>query len=87
MQYHRQAVTANGLTKHFGDFIAVDQIDFSVNRGEIFGFLGPNGSGKTTTIRMMLGLLKPTSGIVDVLDVPVAQRPEEIRPKVGYMSQ
>ena len=52
-------VTAKGLTKRFGDFTAVDNIDFNVERGEIFGFLGPNGSGKTTTIRMVLGLYPP----------------------------
>lgn len=86
---HNQEIagSAQGLSKHFGDFVAVDQIDFSIHRGEIFGFLGPNGSGKTTTIRMMLGLLKPTSGKVEILGIPVAERPEDIRPKVGYMSQ
>ena len=81
------AITARGLTKRFGDFTAVDGIDFEVRRGEIFGFLGPNGAGKTTTIRMMLGLLKPTAGTVEVLGVPVAEQPERIRPRVGYMSQ
>jgi ABC-2 type transport system ATP-binding protein len=81
------AIVARGLTKRFGDFTAVDGIDFEVRRGEIFGFLGPNGSGKTTTIRMMLGLLQPTAGTVEVLGVPVAERAKEIRPHVGYMSQ
>jgi ABC-2 type transport system ATP-binding protein len=81
------AIIARGLTKKFGDFTAVDGIDFEVHRGEIFGFLGPNGSGKTTTIRMMLGLLKPTQGTVDVLGVPVLEHPERIRSRVGYMSQ
>ena len=62
MEPQTTAVTAHGLTKKFGDFTAVNNIDFQVRRGEIFGFLGPNGSGKTTTIRMLLGLLQPTSG-------------------------
>lgn len=87
MEADHLAVTARGLVKKFGDFTAVDGIDFEVRRGEIFGFLGPNGSGKTTTIRMMLGLLQPTDGEVQVLGVPVARRPELIRPRVGYMSQ
>ena len=80
-------ITSRGLTKHFGDFIAVDHIDFDVYRGEIFGFLGPNGSGKTTTIRMMLGLLPPSEGTVNVLGVQVTDLPEDIRFRVGYMSQ
>lgn len=81
------AIVAQGLTKRFDGFTAVDNIDVEVRRGEIFGFLGPNGAGKTTTIRMMLGLLTPTAGSVEVLGVPVAQRPREIRPHVGYMAQ
>lgn len=81
------AVQAGGLVKRFGDFTAVDGIDFEVHRGEIFGFLGPNGSGKTTTIRMLLGLLKPSVGNVIVLGVPVVSHPEKIRPHIGYMSQ
>jgi ABC-2 type transport system ATP-binding protein len=87
MQNNDSAITARGLTKRFGDFTAVAGIDFDVRRGEIFGFLGPNGSGKTTTIRMMLGLLQPSSGTVEVLGVPMNERPEQIRPRVGYMSQ
>jgi ABC-2 type transport system ATP-binding protein len=81
------AIHAQGLVKRFGDFIAVNGIDFRVQHGEIFGFLGPNGSGKTTTIRMMLGLLKPTQGHVEVLGYSVNDEPEKIRPHVGYMSQ
>ncbi|MEJ2550001.1 MAG: ABC transporter ATP-binding protein [Anaerolineales bacterium] len=84
---NNRAIIARDLTKQFGDFTAVDGIDFEVHRGEIFGFLGPNGSGKTTTIRMMLGLLKPTQGTVQVLGVPVLEHPERIRSRVGYMSQ
>ena len=87
MQTNQFAIIARGLTKRFGDFTAVDGIDFGVQRGEIFGFLGPNGSGKTTTIRMMLGLLRPTNGTVQVLGVPVAEHAARIRPRVGYMSQ
>jgi ABC-2 type transport system ATP-binding protein len=87
MESDNLAITARGLTKRFGDFTAVDSIDFEVRRGEIFGFLGPNGSGKTTTIRMMLGLLQPTAGNVAVLGVDMAGRAKEIRPRVGYMSQ
>ena len=80
-------IKARGLIKRFGDFVAVAGIDFEVKRGEIFGLLGPNGSGKTTTIRMTLGLLKPTEGAVDVLGMPVVEQPELILPRVGYMSQ
>jgi ABC-2 type transport system ATP-binding protein len=80
-------IKARGLIKRFGDFAAVAGVDFEVKRGEIFGLLGPNGSGKTTIIRMTLGLLKPTEGTVDVLGVPVAEQPELILPRVGYMSQ
>ena len=87
MTSNDMAIIARGLTKQFGDFAAVDGIDFEVRRGEIFGFLGPNGSGKTTTIRMMLGLLKPTQGSVEGLGVPVIEHPERIRSRVGYMSQ
>lgn len=81
------SVIAQGLVKRFGDFTAVGGIDFKVRRGEIFGFLGPNGSGKTTTIRMLLGLLQPTEGTAEVLGIPVTEHPETIRPRVGYMSQ
>jgi ABC-2 type transport system ATP-binding protein len=81
------AVEARGLTKQFGDFVAVDHIDFAVERGEIFGFLGPNGSGKTTTIRMLLGLIAPTAGEARVLDIDIAREPEAIARRVGYMSQ
>jgi len=87
MQNNTPAITARSITKRFGDFTAVAGIDIDVRRGEIFGFLGPNGSGKTTTIRMMLGLLQPTSGTVEVLGVPMNKHPERIRPRVGYMSQ
>jgi len=81
------AISSSGLTKQFGDFVAVDSVDFEVYHGEIFGFLGPNGSGKTTTIRMMLGLLQPTQGSVQVLGLSVDKDTRKIRPRVGYMSQ
>ncbi|MCD6284751.1 MAG: ABC transporter ATP-binding protein, partial [Anaerolineae bacterium] len=87
MTSNSPAIVGRGLTKRFGDFVAVDGIDFEVQRAEIFGFLGPNGAGKTTTIRMMLGLLKPTAGEVEVLGVTVAEHPQEIRTRIGYMSQ
>lgn len=87
MKDQRTTIFVEGLKKNFGDFTAVNGVDFQVNRGEIFGFLGPNGSGKTTTIRMMLGLLAPTAGKVQVLDIPVIENPGALRSKVGYMSQ
>jgi ABC-2 type transport system ATP-binding protein len=83
----KRSIRARGLEKRFGDFTAVAGIDFDVHGGEIFGFLGPNGSGKTTTIRMMLGLIAPTRGRVEVLGIDVQRQPESIRPRVGYMSQ
>jgi ABC-2 type transport system ATP-binding protein len=81
------AVVVRDLTKTFGHFTAVDQVSFSVARSHIFGFLGPNGSGKTTTIRMLLGLLRPTSGLAEVLGVDVGRHPEKVRARLGYMSQ
>jgi ABC-2 type transport system ATP-binding protein len=87
MENNNTAIEARGLRKVFGDFPAVAGIDFDVRRGEIFGFLGPNGSGKTTTIRMLLGLLQPTAGSIEVLGVATNEHPEAIRPRIGYMSQ
>jgi len=87
MRPQTTAVTAQGLTKEFGDFTAVNNIDFYVHRGEIFGFLGPNGSGKTTTIRMLLGLLQPTSGTINLLGLDTSHDIAELRRRVGYMSQ
>jgi ABC-2 type transport system ATP-binding protein len=81
------AIHTEALTKTFDHFVAVDHIAFTVERGQIFGFLGPNGSGKTTTMRMLLGLLRPTSGVAKVLDVDVAHHPERVRSRLGYMSQ
>jgi ABC-2 type transport system ATP-binding protein len=87
MEGNHLAVEVCGLTKCFGDFTAVAGVDLDVRQGEIFGLLGPNGSGKTTTIRMMLGLLQPTAGTVQVLGVPVDRYAGAIRPRIGYMSQ
>lgn len=81
------AVQAVELTKRFDDFTAVDHIDFTIERGEIFGFLGPNGAGKTTTIRMLLGLLRPTDGEATVLGYDIVTQSEEIKKRIGYMSQ
>ncbi len=80
-------VHTDALTKRFGLFTAVDGVSFEIPAGEVVGFLGPNGSGKTTTIRMLLGLLQPTSGNADVLGFDVRKNPEEIRERVGYVSQ
>ncbi len=87
MNSNTTVILVEDLTKRFGEFTAVNQINFQVKRGEIFGFLGPNGSGKTTTIRMMLGLMQPTLGSIQVLNMDVSRRGKEIRPQVGYMSQ
>jgi ABC-2 type transport system ATP-binding protein len=76
-----------GLTKRFGNFTAVDNVSFSVKRGEVIGYLGPNGSGKTTTIRMLCGLMRPTSGTARIMGVDVVKQPEDIKPHIGYMSQ
>lgn len=81
------SVTVKKLVKKFGDFAAVDGIDLSVRKGEVFGFLGPNGAGKSTTIRMLCGLLTPTSGDAIVAGFDVAQKPEQVRQNIGYMSQ
>jgi ABC-2 type transport system ATP-binding protein len=77
----------HGLTKKFGDFTAVDHVSFTVEPGEVLGYLGPNGSGKTTTIRMLCGLLTPTEGAARVLGIDVFRHPDEIKPLIGYMSQ
>jgi len=81
------AIAVRDLTRKFGSFVAVDRITFEVGRGEIFGFLGANGAGKSTTIRMMCGLLKPTSGTVEVDGVDVSRDPERVKSRIGYMSQ
>src|SRR5512141_1472125 len=76
-----------GLTKKFGDFTAVDHVSFTVQPGEVIGYLGPNGSGKTTTIRMLCGLMVPTSGTAKIMGIDVSKDPEGVKPHIGYMSQ
>jgi ABC-2 type transport system ATP-binding protein len=80
-------VITEGLTRLFGDFVAVDHVSFKVDPGEVVGYLGPNGSGKTTTIRMLLGLLKPSDGHATVLGYDAFRQSEEVRARAGYMSQ
>ena len=80
-------ITADGLTKKFGSFTAVDNISFSVRRGEIFGFLGANGAGKTTAMRMLCGLSRPTAGRAVVAGYDVGEQPEQVKRHIGYMSQ
>jgi ABC-2 type transport system ATP-binding protein len=81
------AISVQDLERRFGDFIAVDRISFSVKKGEIFGFLGSNGSGKSTTIRMLCGILTPTSGRGIVAGYDIWTESEEIKQSIGYMSQ
>ena len=82
-----KVITANNLTKRFGDFTAVDNISFDVHKGEIFGFLGANGAGKTTAMRMLCGLSLPTSGEARVAGFDVYKENEKIKKSIGYMSQ
>jgi ABC-2 type transport system ATP-binding protein len=84
---NEKVITANLLTKRFGDFIAVDHISFDVHKGEIFGFLGANGAGKTTAMRMLCGLSLPSSGKATVAGLDVYQDNEKIKRSIGYMSQ
>ncbi|HUR47577.1 MAG TPA: ABC transporter ATP-binding protein [Candidatus Saccharimonadales bacterium] len=80
-------ISCEGLTKKFGSFTAVDHVTFSVTRGSIFGFLGPNGSGKSTVIRMLCGILQPTGGKAEVAGIDVVNSANELKGKIGYMSQ
>jgi len=84
---NNHAVETIDLSKKFGDFTAVDQVNFTVDPGEIFGFLGPNGAGKTTTMRMLMGLLKPTSGSATILGLDIVSQKAEVHQRIGYMSQ
>ncbi len=81
------AIVVRDLTRRFGKFVAVDHVSFTVRTGEIFGFLGSNGAGKSTTIRMLCGLLRPTSGAATVGGVDVSRDPEGVKARIGYMSQ
>ena len=81
------AIEVRGLSRRFGQFVAVDDLSFDVARGEIFGFLGSNGAGKSTTIRMLCGLLRPSSGTALVGGIDVAADPEGVKQRIGYMSQ
>ena len=80
-------ISVQNLTRKFGDFVAVDHINFEIGAGEVVGYLGPNGSGKTTTIRMLLGLLEPNDGKAIVLGYDAFKQSEEVRKRAGYMSQ
>jgi len=81
------AIRTRGLTRRFGDLVAVDRVDLEVPKGSIYGFLGPNGCGKSTTIRMLCGLLLPSEGGATVLDIDVVANPEAIKARIGYMTQ
>ena len=80
-------IQTRNLTKRFGDFTAVDRLNIQVERGKIFAFLGANGSGKSTTIRMLIGLLRPTEGTVEVDGVDVIHHPRRVRDRIGYMGR
>ena len=80
-------ILAHDLTKRFDSFMAVDHVSFSIQAGEVVGYLGPNGSGKTTTMRMLLGLLRPSEGGASVLGYDIVHQSEQVRRRVGYMSQ
>lgn len=84
---HNPVIRAVGLTKRFGDFTAVDHISFEVSAGEIFGFLGANGAGKTTAMRMLCGLSRPTEGEGFVAGYDIARQSEAVKKNIGYMSQ
>lgn len=81
------AIVARGLTRTFGKVVAVDRIDLTVNRAQVYGFLGPNGSGKTTAIRMLCGLLLPSAGTIDVLGYQIPEQAEALKRRIGYMTQ
>jgi len=81
------AIRARDLSKRFGDLLAVDSVDLSVPKACVYGFLGPNGSGKSTTIRMLCGLLTPTAGDIEVLGLRIPEQSEQLRSRIGYMTQ
>ena len=81
------AIIARGLTRRFGNVVAVDRVDLTVARAQVYGFLGPNGSGKSTTIRMLCGLLLPSAGNIEVLGYEIPQQAEALKRRIGYMTQ
>src|SRR5512141_445620 len=81
------AIITRDITRKFGDFVAVDKASIKVERGEVFGFLGPNGSGKTTVIKMLTGILPLSGGDAFVDEIDVRKDPETVRQRIGYMSQ
>lgn len=81
------AIRARGLSKRFGQLLAVDRVDLSVPKAKVYGFLGPNGSGKSTTIRMLCGLLTPSAGEIEVLGLRIPEQGEALRLRIGYMTQ
>lgn len=83
----KPVIQVTGLTKKFGSFTAVDTLDMTIPKQQVYGFLGPNGSGKTTAIRMMCGLLQPTEGQIEVLGMKIPEKTEQVRLQVGYMTQ
>jgi ABC-2 type transport system ATP-binding protein len=87
MSAREPAVVAEHLGRRFGDLVAVHDVSLRVEAGEVFGVLGPNGAGKSTTIRMLCGLLDPTSGSAKVVGIDVAQSPERVKARIGYMTQ
>jgi len=84
---NQNVIHVENLTKQFGDFTAVNNISFEVKKGEVFGFLGANGAGKTTAMKMLIGILKPTSGSATVAGFDVSNQTESIKKNIGYMSQ
>jgi ABC-2 type transport system ATP-binding protein len=81
------AISTTNLTRRFGDLVAVDRVNLAIPGGSIFGFLGPNGSGKSTAIRMLCGLLTPSEGEATVLGIDIRKNPEELKRRIGYMTQ
>ncbi len=80
-------VAVEGLSRRFGDLVAVNNVSFEVHHGEIFGMLGPNGAGKSTTLRMLCGILDPTGGRATVVGFDVGKEPERVKQNIGYMTQ
>ncbi len=87
MNGKNKIIDVKGLVKKFGNFTANDNLTFSVSKGEIFGFLGANGAGKTTAIKILCGLTKPTAGEIEVAGIDVVKYPEKVKKHIGYMSQ